>query len=297
MQPSSSFRPSRYLCFRPLLTAITLLALSCALREARGQVTIGHQAAANKTTAQSDDAFPFVTGLTSDTLIVIPFSFNSVGSYTLAETRLLLRDGSSSYLLGGEGPAEGSNPNTSGSFSGGGGASGTGDTGANSPSFSGVSINVFSTLPTSSAVPTSLLSFSTAHIGGPSWNAFHFYHYSADAAPTFTGGVTYYLGITYVGTGILEWDLNFDDHYNLPYPGDIPLTSIVGNSDPLVFYKVTAAGVENFYDNVGGFSITANVVSAIPEPAAVAVLAASSVLALALFVRWRRRHTTVSAEP
>ena len=72
------------------------------------------------------------------------------------------------------------------------------------------------------------------------------------------------------------------------FPGDNPVTNLVGDGTPLVYYKITSTGVQSFYDNVGGFTIAANAVTAIPEPASVGAIAGLGVLATAAWVRRRR---------
>lgn len=280
---------------RPLLAACLLFGLTFAVHGAEGQGTVGHAGiTANNAFAPSPTTF--ATGMSADTVFVIPFAINypEGESYIVNAVNLFLRDGALGMAAGSD---SGAAPNTSGGGgdpgSGGGTPGGDGDV-PPPPLFSGVSINIFSTLPTSLSLPTSLLDFSS--LSGDVSRTPYSHHFSASSTAIFAAGVTYYLALSYSGPGNMEWVKMTSDSYGHTFPGDMPITSLVGDSDPLVFYKVTAGGVEGFYDNVGGFSIAANVISAIPEPATVGAVAASGVLALALFVRWRRRRAAASAE-
>lgn len=223
--------------------------------------------------------YPFHT-TSADTVIVVPFAINSLGNYTLTSTSLLLR---ALTLHGGELPADSHDPHPGHELPG----SGAGDIDLNN-----ASIRIFSTLPTSLALPTSLVTYATQYTGASESPAV--YTYLINSAPTFTAGQTYYLAIS-LG-GILAWDMTTGDSYGGTYPGDNPVTSLVGDGTPLVYYKITSSGVQSFYDNVGGFAIAANAVTVIPEPANVGAIAASSVLATAVWVRRRRRAAAIATE-
>lgn len=263
--------------------AATLLAtLSCASLEAQGSGIVGHNEIVLNTAP--GEVNPFATNMTSDTVFVIPFSMYSSasGTYTLNSLNLDLRVG---VEVSGEPPSGSGGPGGSGPPGGG------GPSGEISTPFSGLSLHVLSTLPTSLTLPAPLVSFSHATpAAGPTLTPMA-YTFQANSTPTFTAGATYYLTVSYSGpsSATMEWGKTTADSYGYAYPGDLPITSIVPLGTPLVYYKITSGGVQNFYDNVGGFSITANDLTAIPEPAASATAAAGAILAAILWVR-RRRH-------
>ncbi len=297
MQKSPALRPTLRFGLRPLLAACLLFGSTFAVHGAEGQGTVGH-AGITTNNALAPNPTTFANGMNADTVFVVPFaiSYPEGESYIVNGVNLFLRDGALPMAAGSD---SGAVPNTSGGGGdpgdgGGGGTPGSDGEVLPLPLFSGVSINIFSTLPTSLSLPTSLLDFSSP--SGVLSRTPYSRHFSASSTAIFNAGVTYYLALSYSGPGNMEWVKMTNDSFGHTFPGDIPVTSLVGDSDPLVFYRVTAGGVEGFYDNVGGFSIAANVISAIPEPATVGAVAASGVLALALFVRWRSRRAAASVE-
>lgn len=198
--------------------------------------------------------YSFLSGMTSGTVVVIPFAFDSVGpTYTLTNANLL--------LVSGNGTADRAD----------------------------LSLQVFSALPTSLALPSALTTLASP--GGLVPNRLGVSLFYPDSTPTFTAGTTYYLSVTYRGTENLDWDRTSGDLYGYSYTAENPVTAAYIEGTPLVYHVITAAGVSSFYDNMGGFSITATPVtaSAIPEPAATAALVAGAILVAAL--RLRRRRT------
>lgn len=275
------FRRPRAPGLRIFLLATLFHTLSFVPAKAQGSGLAGYSVTFNN--SSGSDAFAIVT---SDTLFVIPFSLYSPGSgtYTLESVRLALRQ---PVNLSGENPAEGGSPNPNGPPIDG----GPGHGGTTGLSYGGVSLQVFSTLPSSLSPPSPLVSFSPEDpTAGPGLvGTVHSFY--PDSGFSLTAGTTYYLAFTY-NDGLMEWDKTTAATYGYDYPGDIPVTDIVGNGTPLVYYTITAGGVTGFYDNVGGFAIMANALTAIPEPATGGALAGAAVLAAALFVRSRRRHST-----
>lgn len=249
-----------------------LVAIATVPRAFGQTAIVGHTSVWNGTAPAS--AYPFLNFLNTDTVMVVPFAINSLGDYTLTSTSLLLR---AVPQVSGSLPAD--NPNSPGNH------------GPDSSAVSidldlNVSVRIFSSLPTSLTLPTSLVTY--APKGMPATGSPAIYTYLVNSAPTFTAGQTYYLAISISSTGALEWDMTSGASNGGTFPGDTPVTSLVGDGTSLVYYKITASGVQSFYDNAGGFAIAANAVTAIPEPAAVGVLAGAGALAVALFVRSRR---------
>lgn len=265
---------------RSFFAATLFLALGLTSVHAQGNGMAGYGALADR--SPPGILSSFATNMQSDTIFVIPFSIYEAGNgtYTLNSLYLDLYTGSGTS---GSGPAP--DPNNPA----GGGPGGPGPGGVSSTPLSGFSLQVFSTLPSSLSLPTPLLSFvSDQPTGGPSSAALGF-DFFADATPTFTAGTIYYLTLRYAGTTSsgMNWNKTSADSYSYSYPGDIPVTSAVAEGTPLVYYKITSGGVQGYYDQVGGFLINANALTAIPEPAASTALAAGAVLGAVLWMRRR----------
>ena len=273
-------RPGRYL----LLAAATLLS-SLDRPEAWGQsssATVGYASVADFV-QQLDGYYHFPTP-TSSSLVFIPFAFDTLGDYTLSSVKLLLDDGIN----------QGDDSNHAGGTDGDGGGAPGGD-GGFLASVSVVSVKVYSSLPESLTLPEALLAFSpgegTTTIGTVPLS----YNFLANSAPTFTAGQTYYLAIANpTGNSSWAWLATGNDSTGVPYLDDDPITTLVSNGTELVYHHLTSGGLTHHYENLGGFSITATSVSAVPEPTTVSALAGAAVLAVALFVRGRRRQSTVA---
>lgn len=201
-------------------------------------------------------SYSFVTGISSSTVTLVPFSFNSLGNYSLASVNLLLSS-----------------------------ASGT-------TNRSSLSLSVFSTLPTSLSLPTALVTFPSTGTISTSAAVLTF---TAGSSPTLAANTTYYLGVTATGATDVNWLTTTGSTNPQTYTADLPVTTTYANGTAFVYHSLTSSGTSNLYDNMGGYSITANAVSAIPEPASFAAVAAVSMLALALVVSRRRRTGSPAA--
>ncbi|HWA84910.1 MAG TPA: hypothetical protein VG710_01695 [Opitutus sp.] len=257
-----------------------LLTTIAAASRAFGQTAIvGYTSIWNGTAPAT--AYPFLSYGDTNTVAVVPFAFNSLGDYTLTSLSLLLR---AVPQQGGDLPANDPSPGA------GNRPPGFGSDIAVSGALSNVSIGIFSTLPTSLALPTALVSYSFPG-SGSAGEMPGIYLFGPSETPTLVAGQTYYLAVSINATSVLEWDMTSGASNGGTFPGDNPVTSLVDDGTSLVYYKITSSGVQSFYDNAGGFALAANAVTAIPEPAAASVLAGAGALALALFVHSRRRHS------
>ncbi len=151
-------------------------------------------------------------------------------------------------------------------------------------SLSDVSLQVFSSLPASLSLPTPITSFASLETATTTLDVHTF---AATSSPTFTAGTTYYLGLTYFGLDPLTW--NATDS-SVGAMGAYPVNDTFSNGTAFSYYGIGTQGVNPNTYQIGGFSITAAAVTAIPEPATTVAFAAGAVLAAALWVRWRRRH-------
>jgi len=195
--------------------------------------------------------FAFKT-FSSGAVIVIPFKFTSLGDYTLTSASLLLK------------PDE------------------------NNISLSDLSLVVYDTLPPdSTSLPTAVTSFASTDVAPG--NTLGIHTFTATSSPTLEAGKTYYLGATYFGTHTLAWNLTTQDPTG---SGPVVVGDTYEDGTTFSYYLLTASGggTTQLIDQVGGFSITAAAISAVPEPATTTALAAGAVLTAALWVRWRRRH-------
>lgn len=256
--------PATYPLRRLCAGLLVLLATIVAGPGAFGQTALVGYSSISGGSAPTDP-YPFFNH-TPDTIIVIPFAFNSLGDYTLTSTSLLLRAIPSQ---GGTLPVGHGSPDAN-----------------NGIDFTLVSVQIFSSLPSSLTLPTPLLTFSTLSAGAPETPVIR--SYTPTSAPTFTAGQTYYLAIGVGGT--LQWDQTTGASSNGTFPGNNPITTLVSDGTPMVYYEITSSGAQGRYANVGGFALTATAHAAIPEPADGAILTGAGVLAIALMVRQRRRR-------
>jgi hypothetical protein len=205
---------------------------------------VGYGSIANGTVPSSTLLF---MGLTSSSVFVVPFAFDSLGNYSLTSVSLLLSSSSGTANL------------------------------------SDLPLKIFSTQPiTTLSLPTAVTTFfATGSIASNQ----AIYTFSPSSSPTLLPHTTYYLGVTYVGTDSVDWNETGMDNFAAV---DGALTDTFPDGTDFNYFIVGDGGFDTLQGNIGGFSITASAVSAIPEPAAVGAIAALCVLALALLVRWRR---------
>jgi len=190
----------------------------------------------------------FVSGMSTGTGYIVPFRVNSLGDYSLTSVSLLLSGNSSVTSL---------------------------------------SLSVSSTLPTDLTAPTALTTFTTTGALGATPAAFTF---NAGATPTLTAGTTYYFRVAYTGTDTVNWIRA--NGTAISGSGGIPPLSFIDSSfaagQAITYRSVTSGGFTDLNNHIGAFSITANAVSAVPEPSTYAALAGALALAAAFFVRRRR---------
>lgn len=193
----------------------------------------------------------------------------------------------------------GGDPNTSGGGQHGGGPPPTDGSSEGNPVYSlypganELSIQVFSSLPDSLTLPTSLVTFGAL---SDIPNGGGIVTYTALSLPTLNADTTYYLSVhkPINPYSFILWGMPSGSPIDSPLFG--PITGLYDNGTQFPFYKVTADGVTDHYGVIGGFSLTATAVSAIPEPATAAVILGGSVLAAALWVRRRRKNAAVTRE-
>ncbi len=291
MQTTPTFRRPTLLGLRLLLPAVPLLLLPLVLPHARAD---GATAAVGYTSIHTDiadkDYLGGGWGLNATEIYVVPFRINTLGNYSLT---------SASFLF--QSQAYGGDPNTSGGGQHGGGPPPTdGGSGGDPvysvyPGASELSVQVFSSLPDSLTLPTSLVTFADFE-GYPNGGG-NVTLTPLSSSPTLNADTTYYLSIykpinPYSGIfwGAPEWSGG-------PVDGDPDFVSaLYDNGTQLPFYKITADGVTEHYGVIGGFSLTATAVSAVPEPATAAAILGGSVLAAALWVRRRRKNIAAPRE-
>ncbi len=216
---------------------------------------VGYSSTAEGETSPSNYRAHF-TSLGSQKIYVIPFRFDSLGDYTLTSANLLL-----STPLGLP-----SQP----SFA--------------TPSLSDVSLQVFSSLPSSLSLPTPITSFASLDIATTTVGVHTF---AATSSPTLTASTTYYLGLTYLGDDPLSWNY-YEEVPSLGPKLSNPVSDTFNSRTAFIYYAIGSEGVTQDTAVLGGFSITAAAVNAIPEPATTVAFAAGAVLAAAMWVRWRR---------
>jgi hypothetical protein len=198
--------------------------------------------------------FAFQT-FSTGSVVVIPFTFNSLETYALTSVNLLL------------------------------------STSTGSASLSGLSLEVFSTAPADS---TSLPSVVTSFVStGTATSTLGIHTFTATSSPILEADTTYYLGLTYFGTDTLAWNATIGTPVG---SGPVDLSDTYQDGVMFNFYVLNAGVKTDYATQLGGFSITAAAVSAVPEPATTTALAAGAVLTAALWVRWRRRRDGRSGE-
>lgn len=289
MRTTPAFRRPTLLGLRLLLPAAILLSLPLVLPHARAD---GATAAVGYTSINAGIASPNDLsggwGLNATEIYVVPFRINTLGNYSLTSLSLLFVT-----------DAYGGDPSTSGGVGHGGGPppsdGGSGpDPDYEYPPGVGLSVQVFSSLPDSLTLPTSLVTFgfATAIPNGGGITTF-----MPLSSPTLNADTTYYLSVyqptnpyASVGWGMPEWSGLVDG------PLSDPIAGLYDNGTQLPYYKVTADGGTEHYGVIGGFSLTATAVSAVPEPATAAVILGGSVLAAALCVRRRRKNIAATRE-
>ncbi len=202
-------------------------------------------------------SFAFKT-FTSGSVIVIPFQFNSLGAYTLTSASLLLK------------------------------------TDANNISLFDLSLVVYDTIPPdSTSLPAAVTSFASTDVA-PS-NTLGIHTFTATSSPTLEAGRDYYLGVTFFGPHTLAWNLTAEDPTG---SGPVVVADTYEDGTTFSYYLLSAGGggTTRLIEQVGGFSITAAAITAVPEPATTTALAAGAVLTAALWIRWRRRRAGRTGE-
>ena len=275
MRSTPTFRRPTLPGLRLLLTAAILLSLTLVLPHARAAddtATVGYTSINTGTATPLDLSGGW--GLRATEIYVVPFRINTLGNYSLTSLSLLFQ--SQSY---------GGDPNTSGGDQHGGGPGG-GPIYSVYPHASELSIQVFSSLPDSLTLPTSLVTFAASN-GYP--NGGGIVTFTPLSSPTLNADTTYFLSVykPINPYSAITWGMPSGSPADSPLGFD-PITGLHDNGTRFPFHKVTADGVTNHYDIIGGFSLTATAVSAIPEPATTAVILGGSVIAAARWVRRRR---------
>jgi hypothetical protein len=196
----------------------------------------------------------FTEGFGSGKADVIPFDFTGLGSYSV---------GSISLLLSGD------------------------------ASLSDVSVSISSALPTNLGSETSLASFS---LSGTLNSTPTVYTFNAESTPALTAGATYYLQLGYTGSATVNWILTtsagqsgvgfFSGSGGIPPL--TPVNSTLSPSEFVTFRQLTAGGSSDDYQQVGGFSVTAEAMSAVPEPATYGLVMGAAALLAGLIARRRR---------
>jgi PEP-CTERM putative exosortase interaction domain len=157
-------------------------------------------------------------------------------------------------------------------------------------SLSDLSVQVYDTLPSNStSLPTPVASFASI---GDITSTLGIHTFTATSSLTLEADTTYYFGVSYFGSHTFAWNATSNDPTGI---GPLYVSDTFLDGTTFSYYVINTGSL--FTDVVvGGFSITAAAVSAVPEPATTAVLAAGAVLAAALWVRWRRRRAGLTDE-
>lgn len=288
MRTTPAFRRPPLPGLRLLLPAAILLSLTLVLPPTRANdatAAVGYTSINTGIATPSDLSGGW--GLSTTEIYVVPFRINTLGNYSLTSLSLLFQ--SQSY---------GGDPNTSGGDQHGGGPPPTDGSSEGGPIYSlypnagELSIQVFSSLPDSLTLPTSLVTFAALH-GYP--NGGGIVTFTPLSSPTLNPDTTYFLSVykPINPYSAITWGMPSGSLADSPLGFD-PITGLHDNGTRFPFHKVTADGVTNHYDIIGGFSLTATAVSAIPEPATTAVILGGGVLAAALWVRRRRTKVAES---
>lgn len=257
---------------RSVASRATLLALVASAMVAgpfllAQSATIGHSPVADL----NNDNGNFLTGMSSDKAYFVPFQFNTLGDYSLASVTLLL--------------------------------SGSGNPG-------NLSLLATSTLGTDYTVPIALTTFTATGTLSTTPTAFTF---TASSSTTLSANTTYYLRVTGGNdTGFINWvkssiasggggggeggstgsggetGSTFNEFGSL-----VPLTSSLDPGSTLSFREIQSgsggvSALDYAVGSLGGISITANAVSAVPEPGTYAAIAGAVALGAAAIARRRR---------
>lgn len=242
-----------------LLRRLLLASLALALTATLGISLVRAQTATIGYNPVSNPLTPTVltfTGasLDANTAFIVPFRFNTLGDYSLTSVSLLL---------------------------------------AGNANLTNFSLSVSSTLPTDLTPPTALTTFSTTGTLSGTETA---YNFTTGATPTLAANTTYYFRVAYTGTDTANWIKTGGSAFT--GSGSTPSLTFIDSAfaaNTLLTYRsVASGGFSNDYGNLGAFSITANAVSAIPEPSTYAALAGGLTLAAALYVRRRQNRSRSS---
>jgi len=163
-------------------------------------------------------------------------------------------------------------------------------TSSGSVSLSDLSVQVYDTLPSNrTSLPTPVASFASI---GDITSTLGIHTFTATSSLTLEADTTYYFGVSYFGSHTFAWDATSNTATGI---GPLYVNDTFPDGTMLSYYVINN-GASLFSHVVGGFSITAAAVGAVPEPATTAALAAGAVLAAALWVRWRRRRAGLTDE-
>lgn len=213
------------------------------------------------TNTASPSVYTFASGMTSSTDYALPFQVNSLGTNFSADIVSLLVQGNANL--------------------------------------SDLALSVTDTLPTSTSLPTALVTYSFVGSGTIASTPTA-YTFNATSTVTLSANTTYYLIFGYNGTGSLDWVRENSLDNGAASASLTPLTTPVGDGAYITYRVLGSSSFSDHSDQTGGFSITANAISAVPEPAAYAAIVGAITIALGLGVRWqrhRRRLVVPSPEP
>lgn len=150
-------------------------------------------------------------------------------------------------------------------------------------SLSDLSLEVYDVLPPNSAsLPTPVASFAAT---GNITTSLGIYTFTATTSLTLEADTTYYFGVSYFGSHTFMWDATTG---SVTGSGPLYVNDTFGDGTTFSYYVLNAGGTTSSFEILGGFSITAAAINAVPEPATTTAIAAGAVLAAALWVRWRR---------
>jgi hypothetical protein len=248
----------RQVCFATLLAGAVLLNAPRAV----AQTTIGHVPITDGGTTST-----FFT-ITGHNQIFVPFKFSSIGSYNVSSVNLFLQNFNAENI----------------------------------------GVTLVNALPSGTTIASDMATFtnpgSGGSVGGPANTAF-----TATSSPTLTAGTEYYIRVYSKGaplsgttpTTVGTWLYDYNGSYTTVALS--ALTSALGTTDAISFrntlYSTAFTGslsqpasysTVGDYDRLGQFSITANALTAVPEPATYATLVGLTVLGVALGMRTRKRR-------
>jgi hypothetical protein len=123
------------------------------------------------------------------------------------------------------------------------------------------------------------------------------YTFNANATSSLNAGTTYYLRFAYAGADEVNW-IRTNTDFSSTTPGFLnPVDAAYPAGTPFYYRATTGDGFTDFRATIGGFSITANAVSAIPEPGTYAAFAGAATLVAGFVVRWRRARNKTAPTP